>query len=281
MKSVLITGASGYIATRLAEHLRERGYVTRTLNLRGSTADESFHGFDAVVHAAGLAHRRESDADEAEYFRVNRDLALKTARTAKEQGVGQFIFLSSMSVYGLFCGHITADTMPAPNTAYGLSKLEAEQGLRALEDESFRVAVLRPPMVYGRGCKGNYPRLARLILRLPAFPSVRNERSMLYIDCLCAFIRRLVDSGEGGLYFPQNSEYVGTDELVRQVSLCHGKRLRLVRGLGWIIKPLSKSVSTLGKVFGSLTYDKGMSAAFADEPQPDFAETVRLTEAED
>ncbi len=278
MKSILITGASGYIAARLYEHLRERGYAASAVNLRGSLEETRFCGFDTVVHTAGLAHRLNDEPSEDEYFSVNCELAVKTAEAAKAQGVKQFIFLSSMSVYGLVTGTIDSNTPLNPATAYGRSKLAAEKALRELESEDFRVAVLRPPMVYGNGCKGNYPRLARLVLKLPFFPSVQNERSMIYIGCLCDFIRRLAESGEGGLYFPQNKEYVKTDELARQIALCHGKRLRLVRGFGRLIRLMSGKIDTIGKVFGSLKYDRALSAAFADEPQPDLAETVRLTE---
>ena len=278
MKSVLITGASGYIATMLGAYLRERGYTVRAVNLRGDLPEESYHGFDTVVHAAGLAHRKEQSEDAALYLAVNRDLAVTAATAAREQGVRQFIYLSSMSVYGLYEGRITKDTPPAPATGYGKSKLAAEEALKALETKDFHVALLRPPMVYGPGCKGNYPRLAKLVLLTPVFPRVRNERSMLYIDCLCGFLRRLIESGEGGLYFPQNKEYVTTDELARQVAKAHGKRLWQPRGLGWLLAPLSKRIPTVGKVFGTLTYDMDMSAAFSDEPQPDFAETIRVTE---
>jgi UDP-glucose 4-epimerase len=137
-----------------------------------------------------------------------------------------------MSVYGLTVGRIGADTRPAPATAYGRSKLAAETDLGALAGDDFRVAVLRPPMIYGPGCRGNYPRLSVLIQSLPLFPRVNNERSMLYVDTLCAFMEALLESGEGGLYFPQNREYVSTSELAEQIALAHGRRLWRPRGGG-------------------------------------------------
>lgn len=280
MKKVLIAGAGSYIGEQIAASLAPDRFSVETLSLRGeSWKRKDFSGFDTVVQVAGVAHQQESEQNAALYFAVNRDLAVETARRAKAAGVKQFVYFSSMSVYGLVVGHITADTPVNPVTNYGKSKWEAEQALRALADDSFHVAVLRPPMIYGRGCKGNYPRLAKLILRFHVFPRVNSERSMLYIGTLCGFMARLIESGEGGLYFPQNREYVRTNELARQIALAHASALWQPRGLGWLMKPLAARGGTLGKVLGSLTYERSMSAAFAGE-ELDFAQTIRETEAQ-
>lgn len=281
MKRVLITGAGSYLGGAIEKELKAfpEAFAADVLDVKESGwAQASFAGVDAVVHVAGIAHQKETAENADAYDRVNRALAIRVAEKAKAEGVGQFVFFSSMSVYGKVCGRITEATPPAPNTHYGKSKWEAEEALRAMADDRFRVAILRPPMVYGRGCKGNYPRLSAMVQKLPVFPRVQNERSMLYIGCLCGFVRRLLASGEGGLFFPQNREYVSTDELARQIALAHGKRLWQPRGFGWLLQLLSTRVGTIGKVFGTLTYDKAMSTAFQDEPQPDFAKTVRYTE---
>ncbi len=280
MIRVCITGAGSYIGSHIAAHLAEMpsAFTVAELDVSRPWNPQLLCGFDAVIHVAGIAHQKETEENRAQYTAVNRDLALQVGKAAKEAGVRQFVFFSSMSVYGLTTGHIDSRTEPAPNTAYGRSKREAEQGLRLLEDDAFRVAVLRPPMVYGRGCRGNYPRLAALAVSLPFFPYAENERSMLYIGVLCSFVRQLVQSGEGGLYFPQNREYVSTSALVKAVASCHGKRIRLVRGFGWLLKKLTGRVGVIGKVFGSLTYAKEMSVAFQQEEQPDFAATIAETE---
>lgn len=281
MKRILITGAGSYIGTHLEAALSAApdAFVAQTLDVRG-TVWESFDlsGFDAVVHVAGIAHQIEKPENEQSYYAVNRDLAVRVAERAKAAGVKQFVLFSSMSVYGLVLGRITEETPLAPNTYYGKSKLMAEEAIRAMEGNGFQVAVLRPPMIYGKGCRGNYPRLAAMVQRLPVFPKVNNERSMLYIGILCQFMRALLKSGEGGLFFPQNREYVSTDELARQVALVHGKRLWQPRGFGWLIRLLSGRISLLGKVFGTLTYDKAMSRAFPDTEEMDFAATIRETE---
>lgn len=278
MKRVLIAGAGSYIGMQLAAHLlqSEKEYEVRELDVQKPFDSSAFSGWDVVVHVAGIAHQRETAENAPLYQAVNCDLALEAARMAKAQGVKQFIFLSSMSVYGLTHGHITAQTQPAPTTHYGKSKWTAEQGLQQLADEAFRVAVLRPPMVYGRGCRGNYPRLSALAQSLPLFPNVQNQRSMVYIGTLCACIQWLMDEGQEGLFFPQNRDYVCTAQMVREIARCHGRRVRLVPGFGWLIRWMAGRISTVDKLFGDLTYDQALSAPVTDEM--DFAETIRLTE---
>lgn len=279
MIRVCITGAGSYIGTSLALHLSQcGGFETAELDVSRPWQKELLRGFDAVVHVAGIAHQKETDENRPLYTAVNRDLALEVAAAAKEAGVKQFVFFSSMSVYGLTTGHITADTAPDPNTAYGQSKWEAEQALAQLEGEGFRIAVLRPPMIYGRGCRGNYPRLSALAQSLPVFPKVNNRRSMLYIGTLCRFLTALLQSGEGGLYFPQNREYVNTTELVKLIAACRGKRVLSMPGFGWLLKKLEGKVGVVGKVFGSLTYDQGMSLRFRPEDEPELAATIAETE---
>lgn len=280
MIRVLIIGEGSYIGTRLSEWLsREPGrFETRALDVKGGVDVRAFSGMDAVVHVAGIAHRKAAPDDGPLYHRVNCELALECAREAQRAGVRQFVFFSSMSVYGMVTGRIDAQTRPAPNTCYGQSKWDAEQGLAALAGEDFHVAVLRPPMVYGPGCRGNYPRLSRMVRRLPVFPKVNSQRSMIYIGTLCRFLQQLIVSGAGGLYFPQNAEYVNITQLAREVSRCHGKRLLCVPGFGWLLEGLGRRVPLFGKVFGTLVYDQALSTAFADDGALSFAETIRLTE---
>lgn len=258
MKRILITGERGYIGTSLARCLegRPEAYQVRRIGLRdGGWGAESFAGYDAVVHTAGIAHIRETAENAALYDRVNRDLTAAVARKAAESGVGQFVFLSSMSVYGLETGTILRETQPRPVSSYGRSKLEAEDLLHGLESGGFRVAVLRPPMVYGRGCKGNFQTMVELVRRSPVFPKVQNRRSMIDIDSLCEFIRRTVDEGRSGTFCPQNSRYMCTSEMAEDIAQALGKRIffsgaaGLAARLGCRVSPLCR------KAFGSLVYD--------------------------
>ena len=278
---ICISGAGSYIGIQIAKHLlsNPEAFQVAEVDVSQPWKPEAFAGFDAVIHVAGIAHQKETDKNRELYTTVNRDLALEVARAAKANGVKQFVFFSSMSVYGRNSGHIDASTQPAPESAYGESKWEAEQGLAQLADERFRVAVLRPPLVYGRGCRGNYPRLAALAKHLLVFPKVNNQRSMLYIGTLCSFVQSLLESGEGGLYFPQNREYVSTNALMTEVARNHGKRICLLPGFGWLLKLLEGKVLLVGKVFGSLTYDQSMSDAFRPADELEFAATIEQTEA--
>ena len=280
MKNILITGAGSYIGSHIAAYLPENTYTVRQLDLRRGLDPRAFEGQDVVIHVAGIAHQKETPKNKGLYQSVNCDLAVETAELAKKYGVKQFVFFSSMSVYGKTTGRITAETKPAPNTYYGKSKWDAEQKLASLADDSFRIATLRPPMIYGKGCRGNYPRLSALAKKLPVFPQVQNQRSMLYIGTLCEFVMQLVESGKGGLYFPQNCEYVNTTELVTAIAGCHGKKLMVIPGFGWLIRLVGNHVGVVGKVFGTLTYDKSMSREFADKGLISFEETIRRTEAE-
>jgi UDP-glucose 4-epimerase len=161
MKKILISGACSYIGISLERFLSQwpEQYQVDTLDVIGdSWKSADIAGYDAVFHVAGIAHQKETAENSHLYFEVNRDLAVAMARKAKNAGIPHFVFMSTMSVYGMESGVITPDTKPQPKNSYGQSKLEAEDAMHAMEDESFRVAVLRPPMVYGKNCRGNFQR---------------------------------------------------------------------------------------------------------------------------
>ena len=267
MKKILITGANSYIGTSFAKYMAQwpQEYKVDTIDMiDGSWRDMSFAGYDYVFHVAGIAHQDSGKITEEHkrlYFKVNSDLTVETAQKAKSDGVGQFIFMSSIIVYGESAKLgkkkvITRDTKPAPAGAYGMSKLKAEEGILPLHDEGFRVYVLRPPMIYGPGCKGNYPLLVKAALKLPFFPDIKNERSMLFIDNLCAYVKAAVDGGLSGIHFPQNSEYVCTSQMVKEIALAHGRKIRLTRAFNPLLRLLSGKAGVVDKVFGNLVYSQ-------------------------
>ncbi|MBS3986285.1 MAG: NAD-dependent epimerase/dehydratase family protein [Selenomonadales bacterium] len=278
MRRIIITGAGSYIGESLASWLETYPgqYAVEVVDTLGNCwLNKDFRGADAVVNVAGIAHVRENRQNATQFYLVNRDLACALAQKAKVDGVQQFIQLSSMSVYGLDEGVITAETKPAPRSHYGLSKLQGEQLISELADESFRVAIVRAPMVYGKGCPGNYQRLRRLALLTPVFPSIRNQRSMIYIDHLCEFIRGLVDNSVEGVFFPQNKEYVCTSEMVRLIAQMHRKKVCLTPALNALLQHIK--LGMLRKLFGDLVYVEDSSPS-VDHSMYDFEETIWLTE---
>lgn len=283
MKKILITGENSYIGTSFKRWLQQwpQNYSVDTVDMIGNGwKNKSFAGYDVVLHVAGIVHIKETLKNAELFYRVNRDLAFEVAKKAKVDEVNQFIFLSTMSVYGLEQGVIKRNSTEHPQSHYGRSKLQAEKLLGTLEDPTFKIAILRPPMIYGRGCKGNYPRLAKIAGIMPIFPEVKNQRSMIYIDNLCEFIRLLIDDGRSGLFFPQNKEYVCTADMVKLIAESHGNRIRMTRLFNPLVILLIPFSTTLKKVFGNLVYDKNLTQSYPAERYNvvGFADSIRLTE---
>ena len=273
-KRVLITGKDSFIGNSLIRYAQTHypNLSFDVLDMRTPTwKNHDFTKYDSVFHVAGLAHAdvgHVSAAIQEKYYQVNTDLALHTAQFAKQAKVSQFIFMSSMIIYGESAPYgrqkiITRDTLPAPANFYGDSKWQADKAVRAMEDESFRVAVLRPPMVYGEGCKGNYPLLQKIAHKLPVFPNVHNERSMVYIDNLCEFVCQLLLSGTNGIYFPQNPQYTRTADMVQLLGKAEEKNIHLLTILNPCVKLASfvpgKIRTLVNKAFGNNCYAQELS----------------------
>lgn len=259
MKKILITGANSYIGTSFENHLKQwsEQYQVDTVDMvDGSWREKSFAGYDSVFHVAGIAHIKEKKANQDLYFKVNRDLPTEVAVKAKSEGVKQFIFMSTMSVYGKETGVITKETPIMPKTYYGKSKYEAETKISALMDDNYFVCILRPPMVYGDGCKGNYQTLLKVIKMLPIFPNINNKRSMVAIERLCGYVEGLIKYGKSGLFFPQDSEYMTTKHLSQIIAHSLNKKIYYSKLFGLavlICRPFSKTIS---KAFGNLIYEE-------------------------
>ena len=290
MKKVLITGANSYIGTSFENYVMQcRDYQIDTVDMIDSTwRDKSFSEYNSVFHVAGIAHSdtgRVSEERKQFYYQINTDLTIETAKKAKADGVGQFIFMSSAIVYGDSAPigkpkRITRDTPVAPANFYGDSKVQAENGLLKLADESFHVVILRPPMIYGKGSKGNYPQLSKFAQKLPFFPNIENERSMLYIGNLTEFVKLMIDNNESGIFYPQNAEYVATSEMVHVIAQAHGKKIRLVKGTAALLKVMSHVTGLVNKAFGNLSYDMSMSEYKENYRKFSFEESIRQTEVE-
>ncbi len=294
-KRVLITGANSYIGqsfeTYAREHYSENFIIDTVDMIDGTWREKDFGDYDCVFHVAGIAHADVGHVDEetkAGYYAVNTDLAVETARKAKAEGVSQFVFMSSMIIYGEAAPIgkqkvIDEHTLPAPANFYGDSKWQADKLVRRLQDKEFHVAVLRPPMIYGRGSKGNYKMLAKLAKKLPVFPDINHRRSMLHIDILCEFLSLLMISGEGGIYFPQNREYSSTASLVREINHAVGKRIWMTKYFNPAVRVLAHFPGKIGrltdKAFGDCVYSQKLSIYNGLEYRLfDLKESVKRTE---
>lgn len=286
MKRILITGANSYIGTSFEKWVSQwpEDYHVDTVETRnGEWKELDFSTYDVVFHVAGIAHQ-DAKADQEElYYKVNRDLTIEVAQKAKAEGIKQFVFMSSMIVYGASSkiGEtkvITRDTVPEPINFYGNSKLQAEQGILPLQSEGFNVVVIRPPMIYGKDSKGNYPLLAKFAKITPIFPNIENKRSMLHVDNLTEFIRLMIEHSENGIFFPQNREYVKTAEMVKIIAAVKGKKLWLTKLFNPILVGLGGSVNVVNKVFGSLIYSQDISSYKHDYQLNDLKASIINTE---
>ena len=294
MKKVLITGANSYIGVSFENYVKQ--HYSSELDIEtvdmidGSWRTKTFSPYDIIYHVAGIAHADVGNVDEdtkKKYYAVNTDLAIETAKKAKDEGAKQFVFMSSAIVYGDSAPYgeskrITATTDPSPANFYGDSKWQADKGVRELADENFTVTVLRPPMIYGKGSKGNYPTLAKMAKKLPIFPDVQNERSMLYIENLCEFLAQVMIRGESGVFWPQNKEYTRTSDMVRMIAEVSGHKIGVSKAWNWVVglasKIPGKPRGLANKAFGNMSYEKSMSKYDFEYQIVDLKESIKRTE---
>jgi len=263
-KQVLIVGANSYIGTRFATYSAAQFDITCICARNQNWDSVDMSGFDSVLHVAGIAHKKQTHQLKTQYFQVNRDLVETVAKKAKDDGVRQFIFISTMAVHSA-----------KPDDFYAHSKLQAEKLLDKLREDDFQVAVVRPPMVYGPGCKGNFTKLAALIRRTLIFPKIKNARSMIYIDNLCAFLCQIIETDLGGLFHPQNKAYNCTTQMVQLIAKYQRKKIYTTRLFNWLIYLLMPFISTLEKLFAS--YEHPFKGDEANYHVVDYEESIRVS----
>ncbi|MCL2202563.1 MAG: NAD-dependent epimerase/dehydratase family protein [Defluviitaleaceae bacterium] len=254
MKRVLVIGHDSYIGRAFEAFARDKYEIKMCNSHNGAWEKIDFSGYSSILHCAGIAHVKKIKKEL--YEKINCELAVRVAQKAKNEGVPHFIFLSSMAVYGNHRGAIYHNTPPKPATQahdfYGESKYRAEQELNKLAGDVFSLSIVRPPMVYGQGCKGNFPRLVKWARRAPFFPDYPNQRSMIYIDNLCAFFCEIINNKKSGILLPQNTAYVNTVEMVKHIN----PKVQLIKTFNPLIKLFINRVNILNKLFGDLYYIK-------------------------
>lgn len=299
-KRALLVGASSYIGQSFKQYAAEH-YPNLAIEAISARSPEwksaDFSSFDVVFHVAGIAHADVSNVDDAtkeKYYEVNTDLAVEVCKKAKIEGVKTFVFMSSMIVYGDSAPYgkrkvVDEKAVPEPANFYGDSKLQADVAVRSLASDDFKVLVLRPPMIYGRGSKGNYPALAKLAKKLPVFPNVDNERSMLHIDNLCEFLCQIMLIQEmqpnAVVLFPQNGEWTKTTAMVKYIAATCGKKVCTASLMAPAValggKLPGASGKLVNKAFGNFAYAQSLSAyPGIDYQKVTLQESIGRTEGE-
>ncbi len=256
MKKVLIIGANSYIGQKFHEYIN----IFQGQNIETSLVSASndswksvdFKTFDAILHLSAIVHKKEKKNMKELYNKVNHRLAVDIAIHAKNNGVKQFIFMSTAAVYGITTGCISKETIPVPVTYYGMSKLAAERDIVELQEESFKIAIIRPPMVYGDGCKGNYAKLKQAAKYLYLFPNYHNKRSVINIKKLNEIIADIILNKLTGIYLPQDDEFFDTCRMVTEERNAMGQKTILFPG--FLITLLLGRVKMLDKIFGNFYY---------------------------
>ncbi len=260
-KKILITGINSYVGNSFAESCKENFAIDKISVRDESWKDLDFSKYDSILHLAAIVHGSEK-TDLARYRKINKDLTIALADKAKKAGVSQFIFMSTMAVYGLEGGVgigvvINRKTKPNPKTMYAISKYEAELEIEKLQDEDFTVSIIRPPMIYGDGSKGNYPKLVKLAKYAFIFPDIKNKRSVLHIDKLSQELKTIVEKQQDGIFMPQDDEYFCTSQFIKSYR-CDvlGKKTYLTKVFNPIVRIMAKKIGFVNKVFGNLVYEK-------------------------
>lgn len=285
MKKVLITGAGSYVGESVRRYIVAKmpdQYHMDAVDTMGDNWKKAdYSQYEVVFHVAGIAHVNADPKMEPLYYKVNRDLTIEVARHAQAAGVKHFIFMSSQIVFhesqSLRTEVLTVETKPNPNGFYGDSKLQAENGLKALRIEGgeMKICILRPCMIYGPNAKGNFPRLAKLACKTPIFPAWHNKRSMLYIDNLAEFVLQVIERNLEGTFYPQNRELADTVEIIRFFAKKAGHKVWITKLFNPFVWLGSFVLQPINKMFATYYYDPEMSRMEFDYQLVSFEESLK------
>ncbi|WP_428737636.1 NAD-dependent epimerase/dehydratase family protein [Sulfurimonas sp.] len=231
MQKILITGSNGFIGQYFIQKYQNK-YSFQTFSfLRDKLEQLELNNINTIFYLSALVHQM-SGASDREYERVNVTQTLQLAKKAKESGVKQFVFMSTIKVYGEESDVVyTEESVCTPQDEYGKSKLKAEKLLLEMEDTTFKVTIVRTPIVYGYGVKANIRNLINLINKTPVLPfgSIKNRRSMVYIGNLCHLVDTVIQQKCSGVYLASDNEVISTTQLVQYIANALGKRIYLIK----------------------------------------------------
>ena len=230
MKNILLTGSTGYLGSSFLNQYKEQYFFQKFSLLSQKLEDVIFKEIDTVLHCAALVHQKVEHSYE-KYHEINVNYPVKLAKLAKESGVKQFIFISTIAVYGEGLEKLDENTDCNPITPYGISKLEAEKQLLELNDENFKVSIVRPPMIYGKNAPGNIDSLVKLVKKLPILPlgGIQNKRSFIYIGNLCYIIDEIIKQEKSGIFLANDDEPLSTTKLCELIAKNLDKKVTLLK----------------------------------------------------
>lgn len=251
MKKVLITGANSFLGDNTKKYLEEHGpYQVDILDMLNENWKETdFSKYDVVFNVCAIVHRPKEKSIDL-YYKVNRDLAVEIAKKAKTEGVKQFIQTSTNGVFGIDVGIMSEEKGYNPRSPYEKSKYEADCLLEELKSDSFKICIIRPPLMYGKGCKGNFPRLEKFALKFPVFPSLKNKKDFIYIENMCDFVKFVIDNSINEVVYPRDNDTVAVSDMIKCISNLNGKNIHLWAFFNPFVKLLFKTNRSLKMVFG-------------------------------
>lgn len=231
MKKLLITGSSGFVGSYFINKYKEKYEIKTFSFLKDNVATLDCSGLDVVLHLSALVHQM-GGASKEEYEKVNVTQTLELAKKAKESGVKHFVFMSTVKVYGEETKSIyTESTSCHPEDKYGKSKLKAELELLKLEDDNFKVSIVRTPIVYGYGVKANIKSLVNLVNKVSVLPFgyIENKRSMVYIGNLCHLVDEVIEQQKSGVFLASDDEHLSTSRLIELIAKNLDKKVYLIK----------------------------------------------------
>ena len=283
---ILITGKNSYVGKNIKAWLeKNENYKVDELDLKNEEwIDFNFQEYQCIIHVAAIVHQAKKNTSWETYKTVNTLIPYQVALKAKQEGVRQFVFLSTMGIYGqekkLPRGNIIDSNTPiSPNSYYGRSKYEAELLINRLNDYTFKICIIRPPSIYGKDCPGNYfMSFIKIAKYLPVFPKVYTEskQSFLYIDNLSELIRLAINQNSSGIFMPQDGLPVSAVELIETISNSLNKKMWMSKTLGLLMRVFSK-MSLVNKVYGGISYSNNLSdISIGNYKIIPFCEAVRI-----
>ena len=261
MTKLLITGSNGFVGSYFIHKYKDKYDIKTFSFLKDDINALDCSDVDVVFHLSALVHQM-GGASAEEYERVNVSQTLELAKKAKENGVKHFVFMSTVKVYGEETeSKYTENSICHPEDEYGKSKLKAELELKKLEDEIFKVSIIRTPIVYGYGVKANIKSLVNLVNKISVLPfgKIENKRSMVYIGNLCHLVDEVITQQKSGIFLASDDEPLSTSKLTKLIAKNLNKKIYLIKipffeSLLKLIKP-----SFHKRLYGSLEVDNSIT----------------------